>query len=226
MASYVITGASRGIGLEWVRQLSSASPSNIVFAVVRNPSSSSELQELASAHANVKVVKGDVSSPVDMLAAAATVAEIVGEAGLDVLVHNAVSYPSDLAVMSSGPSGLAPGDEDLVARTKAAFDVMWSTAIYGTFWVTNSFLPLLEKAAARKGEAKVVHVNTGAADIDFILKSGMVYSVPYAAAKGAMNVITAKYAVELRPKGIKVVSISPGWVETWSGESESEPFSL
>lgn len=220
MTSYVITGASRGIGLEWVRQLSSASPSNTVFAVVRNPSSSPQLQELASAHSNVKVVKGDVSSPADMVAAAATVAEIVGENGLDVLVHNAISYPADWTVMFSGPTGLAPGNEDLVARTKSAFDIMWSTTVYGALWVTNSFLPLLEKAAAVKGEAKVVHVSSASADIDFILKSGIFYNVPCAAAKAAMNVITAEYAVELRPKGIKVVSISPGWVETFPGESK------
>ena len=219
MTSYVITGAGRGIGLEWIRQLSSASASNIVFAVVRNPSSSSQLQELASANPNVHVLVGDVSSPADMLSVAAAAAEITGGT-LDVLVHNAMASPSDVAILSSGPSMLAPVNEELVARTKAEFELMWDTAVYATLWVTNAFLPLLEKAASAKGDAKVVHISTGLADIDFTLKSGIVYSIPYAAAKSAMNMLTAKYAVELRPRGIKVVSISPGWVETWPGESE------
>jgi NAD(P)-dependent dehydrogenase (short-subunit alcohol dehydrogenase family) len=35
-----------------------------------------------------------------------------------------------------------------------------------------------------------------------------------------MNVLVAKYAAELEPKGIKVVGISPGWVDTYAGPSK------
>lgn len=43
---YVVTGASRGIGLEFVRQI--VSENGLVFACARNVSSSKELADLAS----------------------------------------------------------------------------------------------------------------------------------------------------------------------------------
>lgn len=43
-STYVITGASRGLGLEFVKQLSSKG--NTVFALVRNPEASEGLQKL------------------------------------------------------------------------------------------------------------------------------------------------------------------------------------
>lgn len=225
MTSYVITGAGRGMGLEWIKQLSNASPSNLVFAVVRNPSSSPALEALESGNANVHIITGDVSSPSSMVAAAAAVRDITG-GKLDVLVHNAVAYPSDGAIMGVGPGQLSPADEEMVARTKAAFEVMWDTAVYGTIWTTNAFLPLLEKAAAEKGVAKVANISTGLADVEFTLKSEIEYAVPYAVAKAAMNVVTAKYAVELRAKGVKFVAMSPGYVETFPGESKFALFHI
>ena len=56
---YVVTGTSRGIGLELVRQL--ADRGDHVVATAREPSESSELQELAKAHGeSITVVQMDV----------------------------------------------------------------------------------------------------------------------------------------------------------------------
>ena len=48
--TYLISGASRGIGLETARQLLAASPDNQVIAAARSPSSAKELQELVTAN--------------------------------------------------------------------------------------------------------------------------------------------------------------------------------
>jgi NAD(P)-dependent dehydrogenase (short-subunit alcohol dehydrogenase family) len=56
------------------------------------------------------------------------------------------------------------------------------------------------------------------ADLDLIKASGLSYAVAYSVSKAGMNVQVAKYATELAPKGIKVLALSPGWVDTWEGK--------
>ena len=63
MPSYAITGASRGLGREFVRQLSKDTR-NTVFALVRNPDDATDLRDLvnASTNKNIHVVKADLDS--------------------------------------------------------------------------------------------------------------------------------------------------------------------
>ncbi|GBM32567.1 hypothetical protein AVEN_187119-1 [Araneus ventricosus] len=53
----LITGANRGIGLEFVKQfLNLPSPPNIIFATCRNPDKADDLQNLAKSNPNVKIL--------------------------------------------------------------------------------------------------------------------------------------------------------------------------
>ncbi|EXU94438.1 short chain dehydrogenase family protein [Metarhizium robertsii] len=210
MPSYAITGASKGIGREFVRQLA-IDPSNTVFAIVRDPEVS-RIKELSQQNSNVHLVKGNVTDPVSMLMAATEVTKITGGT-LDVLIHNANAF--DQATYAYGPSQV-PLD---IKATEDFFDAPIRTAIYGGLWSTNAFLPLIEKGA----EKKVVHISTGMADLDLIKDSGIEYALAYAVAKAGMNVQVAKYAVELAPKGIKVLALSPGWVDTFEGVAGEKP---
>ncbi|KAL4802430.1 NAD(P)-binding protein [Aspergillus unguis] len=204
MPSYAITGASRGIGLEFVRQLA-ASETNTIIAIVRNPESQA-IAELGSKSSNVHIVKGDVTDPKSILAAASTASAVLN-GQLDVLIHN--SNAVDMATVALNPSQY-PFDAD---ATRAAFEPSLVTALYGGLWTTNAFLPLIEKGSRKK----IVHISSGMADTDLIRASGLSFSVAYSAAKAGMNVQVAKYAAELKPKGIKVLALSPGWVDTWEG---------
>jgi NAD(P)-dependent dehydrogenase (short-subunit alcohol dehydrogenase family) len=210
MSSYAITGASKGIGRELVRQLA-ADTSNTVLAIVRNPESPN-ISELASNHPNVHIIKGDVTDPQSILAAASAAAAITG-GKLDVLIHN--SNAADTASASFNPTQI-PFDAQAVRKM---FDPSLTTAIYGGIWATNAFLPLIEKGIQKK----IVHISSGMADLELIKTTGLSYGVAYSIAKAGMNVQVAKYAVELAPKGIKVLAISPGWVDTWEGKL---PFDL
>ncbi|OJJ50620.1 hypothetical protein ASPZODRAFT_57551 [Penicilliopsis zonata CBS 506.65] len=205
MPSYAITGASKGIGREFVRQLA-ANPTNTVLAIVRDPDSP-DISELASHHPNVHIIQGDVTDPKSILEAASA-AEAVTGGPLDVLIHN--SNAVDMASMSSTPTQI-PFDSRAV---RTMFDLPFSTAIYGGLWTTNAFLPLIERGVRKK----IVHISSAMGDCAFIRKSGVSDAVAYAVAKAGMNVQVAKYAAELAPKGIKVVALSPGWVDTWEGE--------
>lgn len=205
MTSYAITGASKGIGREFVRQLA-ANPANTVLAIVRDVKSSA-ISELASKHPNIHLITGDATEP-DSILEAAKVASVITGGKLDVLIHNSNAVDQD--TMAFSPTQF-PFDADAVQKT---FDLPLRTAVYGGLWTTNAFLPLIEKG----NEKKIIHISSGIADLTVIKTTGVSYAVPYSVAKAGMNVQVAKYAAELAPKGIKVLALSPGWVDTWEGE--------
>lgn len=205
MSSYAIIGASKGIGLEFVRQIA-ANTNNTVLAIVRNPKSSS-IAEIASQFPNVHIIKGDPTDPKSILEAASSASAITG-GKLDVLIHN--SNAVDSTAMALNPSQF-PFDAEAVQKI---FEPSLATAVYGGLWATNAFLPLIEKGTQKK----IVHISSAMALPDLINKAGVSYAVAYSVAKAGMNVQVAKYAAELAPKGIKVLALSPGWVDTYEGK--------
>jgi NAD(P)-dependent dehydrogenase (short-subunit alcohol dehydrogenase family) len=213
MPSYAITGASRGLGRELVRQLS-AQPDTVVFALVRTPSKATALSQLATERpGRIHILPADVTDPQSLVAAAEAVGAVTGGT-LDVLIHNA--FEMDPAVAALPPSHLPLDWEALDGLFRAS----WGTDVYGTVWVTNAFLPLVEKGA----EKKVVHISTGMADLDVIRTTGIATAVPYAVSKAGLNVLSAKYAAEFAEKGVKFLALSPGWVDTFEGPRKSTPF--
>lgn len=98
MSSYLVTGSSRGIGLELVTQLA-AKPREevrIIFASARSPTSP-KLQALLQQHSGRVVhIPLDVTNRQSINNAAKLVTAALGEKGLDVLINNA-------GVMRYGP---------------------------------------------------------------------------------------------------------------------------
>ncbi|XP_012936603.2 retinol dehydrogenase 16 [Aplysia californica] len=86
----LVTGASRGLGLEFVRQILQlpAAP-EVLIAACRNPSSANDLQTLAKANPSLKVIKLDVEKDEDIISAAQETKNIVGDRGLNLLINNA-----------------------------------------------------------------------------------------------------------------------------------------
>lgn len=83
------SSASRGIGLELVRQLLE-SPANLVVAACRSPETAITLGELnATAKGTLHTVKLDVSDSDGVQASAKELVPILGETGLDYLINNA-----------------------------------------------------------------------------------------------------------------------------------------
>ena len=62
LKNIVITGASRGLGLEFVKQLSKTSSCQRIFASCRNPDGAEQLQKLADDHQQVTIKKLDVDN--------------------------------------------------------------------------------------------------------------------------------------------------------------------
>src|SRR3954453_23889750 len=87
MSTVVITGANRGLGLEFTRQY--AEDGWTVIAAARDPQKGLELKALAATHKNIQLASLDVASD-------RSVAEFkkgLGGIAIDVLINNAGVYP-------------------------------------------------------------------------------------------------------------------------------------
>ncbi|GFR07245.1 putative oxidoreductase [Trichonephila clavata] len=90
--SVLVTGANRGIGLEFVRQLIQlATPPKFVFATYRNESSLKDLESIRDeAKGSVVIlIKMDVTKLQDIKTAQKVVQDKVGIRGLNLLINNA-----------------------------------------------------------------------------------------------------------------------------------------
>ncbi len=96
----LVTGANRGIGLGFVKQLLTLQPRHL-FATCRSPDSATELKELQSSHSNLHILKYDVSNPADHVLVAQEVSKVVEESGLNLLINNA-GILSRLAKLDQG----------------------------------------------------------------------------------------------------------------------------
>lgn len=96
--NYIVTGASRGLGLEFVKQF--AAKGETVTATAHNPTKSSELSQLAD-NKNVFAVKMDVNDKNSIKATAEEISAIVPN-GIDVLINNAgISGDNKLDVLTT-----------------------------------------------------------------------------------------------------------------------------
>ena len=98
MATFLITGCSRGLGLELVTQLAASSPNEVktVVATARNETSPALKELIEKYNGRVQIVKLDVTDQASVNEAAARVASSLDS--IDVLINNAGS----INWMSSG----------------------------------------------------------------------------------------------------------------------------
>ena len=92
---------------------------------------------------------------------------------------------------------------------------IYRTNVLGAIRVTRAMLPLVRKSAS----PKVVNISSGAGRIGGRDEPGM---LAYGTSKAALNFATASIAAELKPGGITVVAMSPGWVKTDMGGPDAK----
>ncbi|KAI0353991.1 NAD-P-binding protein [Trametes cingulata] len=194
--SWLITGTSRGIGLELVRQLSS-SPANVVIAACRNPSKADALEALkAEAAGTVHIVQIDVDDPASTTSSTEMVTSLIGDLGLDYLINNA-------GIIGERDKAFAL-DADVMIRT-------FRTNTVGPALMSQAYLPLLEKG--RKKVILNISSTYGSVGSDFGERL-----VSYSLSKAALNMLTYKQK-KTRPDIISVC-MCPGWVHTDMGGDE------
>ncbi len=192
MKTTLITGANRGLGLEFAKQYASAGWR--VHACCRCPEEAQALGTLASTSNNdVLVHRLDVA---DFPQMGALAAHLQGEA-IDLLINNAGVYPD------RNSRGL--GDIDYNG---------WAHAFR-----INTMAPLRMAEAflehlARSGDRKVALITSKMGSLDDN-SSGGCYA--YRSSKAALNMVAKSLAIDLAPRGILTALLHPGWVQTDMG---------
>jgi len=198
MPSYVVAGASRGLGLEFVIQL--LSKGNTVIALARNPATATGLTEIKDK--NLHIVKADVHDIPSLKAAVEETIKITGGT-LDVLINNAAYQNPSTAFIGIDEF---PSEEELVED----FNAQWATNVLGPILTTNAFLPLLKKGSIKK----VMTLGSGLGDPGLVMPSGWYGSTAYCTTKCALEMVNKKYAVKFKDEGFVFLLISPGVVNT------------
>jgi len=192
----LVTGASKGIGLEVVRQL--AARGVRVFLAARNRQAGCDaVADLRTAGGRVDFLELDVTDKQMIGHAAVTLAQAVDH--LDVLVNNA---------------GILEKDDKSVL-TVSAGTVLWTftTNTLGPLLVTHALLPLLLKSPA----PRIINVSSGGGSLTEMEHWAPAYSI----SKTALNAVTRQFASALSEKGVAVNSVCPGWVRTAMGGSSA-----
>lgn len=192
MATVLITGTNRGIGLEFVKQY--AEEGWQVLACCREPASASALQGLARQHSSLRLFALDVAdfTQIDALALQ------LKDQPIDVLINNAGVYPA---------SSFGNMDYD---RWAAAYKVNSMAPLK----MAEAFTSHIAKSTLKK----VATLSSKMGSLDDNTSGG---SYSYRASKAAANMVMKSLSIDLKSFGISVVTLHPGWVQTDMGGSNA-----
>ncbi len=183
----LISGANRGLGLEFARQYAAAGWR--VYGACRNPDRATALRaigEQVSVHA----------------------LEVTEKASLDRLVMELKTVPLDMVISNAGvlgPRGMQPETVDRDSWLET-FHVNTIAPIA----LAGSFKANLEKGRLKKAVAISSQMGSIGAN-----ESGGLYV--YRSSKAALNAAWRSMAIDWRPLGIVCVALQPGWVRTDMG---------
>ncbi|KAL1610534.1 hypothetical protein SLS60_002203 [Paraconiothyrium brasiliense] len=202
MPVYVIVGASRGLGYQFLKTISEQDPSNIVIGTARTVEKAQEKVKNDGLK-NVHIVHGDMDDHASLTAAAKKTAEISGGV-VDYLIVNG-AYFAIPALLNAADDYV--GKEDLFLDELRQ---IMHTNVAGTLFAFNAFMPLVLKSSIKR----VAAISSAAADKNYIFEGEDKISLHYATSKAALNTLVAKFAARYKDDGVLFVSISPGWVDT------------
>jgi len=188
----LITGATRGIGLEIARQLARRGL-HVLIGARRLADGEKAAEAIRGYGGKSTVLPMDVSDSASILAAAQAFSRLADR--LDVLVNNAGIYPDR--------------DVSILTVSRDQLTTTFQTNTFGAVIVTQAFLPFLRKAS----RARIINVSSGYGSLEELSPE-----VPsYCLSKLALNGVTLMLANALQGDRIAVNSMCPGWVRTEMG---------
>jgi NAD(P)-dependent dehydrogenase (short-subunit alcohol dehydrogenase family) len=193
MRRSLVTGANRGLGLEFTSQL--LARGDRVLAACRRPDAAAELHALSTTHGErLQVRRVDMADPDSVSALAQETAAVFD--GLDLLINNA---------------GMNVRGERFGSVTGDGLTSSLRTNTIGPFLLAQALAPLIARARA----AVVANISS---QLGSIARTDSFYTPSYAISKAALNMASVLLAHGLGT-GVCVVALHPGWVQTAMGGS-------
>lgn len=193
----LVTGANRGIGLAFVRQL--LARGDHVVAACRQPGKAAALNALGGEHpGRLQVLPLDVASEKSR-------AELVRE------LHLVLGEDEHIDLLVNNAGVLHSGERFGQLRQETLEDSLRANAI-GPLLLAQAISPLLRDGAV------VANLSSQLGSISGVNRFG---APSYAISKAAQNMATAQLAQALAARGIVVLALHPGWVQTDMGGSKA-----
>ncbi|HQU98248.1 MAG TPA: SDR family oxidoreductase [Nitrosomonas sp.] len=192
MHTVLVTGANRGIGLEFVQQY--AQEGWNVIACCRNPDMATKLHYLSGQYPKlIQTYALDVVNheQIDALS------KILSTATLDLLINNAGIYPS------------GKGDE-FGSTDYDAWQCALEVNTMAPLKMTEAFIQQIARS-----QLKTIAIITS--KMGSIADNSGGGSYIYRSSKAAVNIVTKSLSIDLKPQQIKAVVLHPGWVKTDMG---------
>ena len=193
MQKILITGANRGLGLEFTRQY--AAEGWHIIACCRSPESADELNTLAAGNSNIIIETLDVAD----------------FAAIDQLGVKYKDTPIDILLNNAGIIGPIPIDENITRQHfgQMEYDI-WEDVMrvncYAPMKMTETFMGNV----AASNQKKIICISSSVGSISEMNIPG----VAYASSKTALNRAMTIAARELKSKGVIVGLFCPGYVKT------------
>jgi len=195
MPTYFLTGANRGIGLEFVRQLAVNGNNKIIAAVRSKENDYSELEALAS-NGNVHIIECDVSSTDSISSLSFRVAEILSKTG------DSLNYLFNIAGIN------ATSSDTSLSLDPASLQRHMDINVLGPAKIVETLRQYLARGAV------VMNMTSGLASLT--IAKDMTKCCTYSISKAAQNMLTLHQARDLKKQAI-VICMDPGWVKTRMG---------
>ncbi|MEE2999074.1 MAG: SDR family oxidoreductase [Pseudomonadota bacterium] len=207
MATLLITGGNRGIGLGLVKVYLANEWK--VLATCRDLKGAKELNNLGEKYGDkLSVISMDVNNQEQIDATVKSINDIP----IDLLINNAGAV--EMAKYGSGAyekiNGVPIDDPDLRKYDYQEWEHVLRTNVLGPARITGSFIENLKKP----DHGIVVMMTSGLASVSNTWQAGR---YAYRTSKAALNMLMRSAGEWLESYGITTVAISPGWTRTDMG---------
>jgi NAD(P)-dependent dehydrogenase (short-subunit alcohol dehydrogenase family) len=190
MATVLITGTNRGIGLEFVKQF--LAREDAVLATCRDMGSATELRQLKNDTSKLRIFELDVSCHKSM---EDLTLQLAGHA-IDIFINNAGVY---------GPRDSTFGKVSVNE---------WAKVLQVNAKAPMILTQLLIDNLRDGSDKKLIYITSKMGSIDDNKGGG---SYVYRSSKAALNAVVKSISVDLRDSGFSVAVLHPGWVQTDMG---------
>ena len=197
MNKVLITGANRGIGLEFVRQL--AARGDQVFATCRQPADATDLHDLKTQNPDlISITQLDVTDPSSLTESHKHIGSKTET--LDLLINN---------------SGINIDDGTFESFDLEAMQSILTVNSIAPMMVTQQYLDLIKTSS----KPKIINISSINGSLTNLVPRGH-YS--YSASKAALNMYSLRLSHDLKETGIIVIMLHPGWVKTDMGGPDAD----
>ena len=200
MPSVLISGANRGLGLEFTRQY--LDDNWRVIALCRDTDAAMDLSDLGATYATLEIFQCDVGD----FEAIDEIAQGLRGRTIDVLLNNTGVF---------GPKRKADGDFRQ-SFGHIDFDILSDVLRVNTLAPLKIVEALVDNVLA--GEQKKIVIITSKLGSIANTSPGL---YAYRTSKAAVNMVMATLARELGPRGGIVAALNPGWVQTDMGGADA-----